>query len=284
MRKLAHIVNPVIVKPTSDLHVAQPVTFETMKTAREFARGTVDVAMYSAQFPEDHGIVPPGIEITPDLERSILDFGTFPRPWKLPVMGDILERLHAAAPDAEYLVYTNVDIALMPNFYVSVNRIIDEGYDAFVVNRRTITEKYKHIKEIPLMYAEAGEMHEGHDLFVFRRDVFPKYKMGRVCLGVPWVGRVLIWNLICNARRFQEFRHLHLTFHIGNDAIGLRPENVAFQNHNKAEARKVMEALQAEYGTQFLTAYPLEMTLRLTPWARMRGLARRTLRLALGPR
>ena len=39
MNSIAHIIHPVMVKPPSDLIIAQPVTFETMRIAREFAEG-----------------------------------------------------------------------------------------------------------------------------------------------------------------------------------------------------------------------------------------------------
>jgi len=38
MISLAHIIHPVITDNSSDLKVAQPVTFATMKAASEFAR------------------------------------------------------------------------------------------------------------------------------------------------------------------------------------------------------------------------------------------------------
>ncbi len=68
----------------------------------------------------------------------MLDCGRFAVPRKLPLIKDILGRLYDAS-DAEYFIYTNVNIGLMPNFYVAVNAIIESGYDAFVINRRTIS-------------------------------------------------------------------------------------------------------------------------------------------------
>ena len=38
MLKIAHIINPAKIKKTSDLYLAQPVTFETMRIAKEFAK------------------------------------------------------------------------------------------------------------------------------------------------------------------------------------------------------------------------------------------------------
>jgi len=88
MRKIAHIINPVIVKESSDLFIAQPITFETMRIAQEFARGHVDVALYSAQYPEDRPIIPEWFQMTPDLDRSILNIGSFHAKRKLPLVKD----------------------------------------------------------------------------------------------------------------------------------------------------------------------------------------------------
>ena len=77
MRKLAHIVNPVAVDESSDLFVAQPVTFETMKASKEYAKGKVDVELFTTQYIEDRHMVPDGFTPTPDLDRSVLDIAEF---------------------------------------------------------------------------------------------------------------------------------------------------------------------------------------------------------------
>lgn len=249
MRTIGHIINPVIVGKSSDLFVAQPITFETMKRARDFARGQVEVTLLTAQYPEDRPLVPEGFRMTPDLDRSVLDFGTFRKPRKLPLLVDIVDRLYAAS-DAEYLIYTNVDIALMPHFYVTVNQIIEAGYDAFVINRRSITDQFQTIAEIPLMYAEVGRPHVGHDCFVFRREVYPKYKLGAVCIGATWYGRAFLWNLVCQAKNFREFKDHHMTFHIGAGSYESWQvdEYTDYRAHNISELLKVLAELERDYG------------------------------------
>lgn len=249
MRTIAHIINPVIVGESSDLFVAQPITFETMKIAREFARGKVDVAFFSAQYPEDRGFVPPEFQLTPDLDRSILDVGTFQKKRKLPLLKEILDRLYEAS-DAEYFIYTNVDIALMPHFYVAVNQFMESGHDALVINRRTISNRYQTTDEIPLMYAEVGKPHEGHDCFVFRRDVYPQYRLGLGCIGIAYADTALLWNLAARAKNFKEFKNEHLTFHVGpgNDQAWQGKENDAYRIHNKRELLAVMAELERECG------------------------------------
>lgn len=277
MRKLAHIVNPVVVGPSSDLFFAQPITFETMKAARRSAAGEVEVELFTTQYAEDRAIVPDGFRTTPDLERSVQDVGQFELKRKLPLLKDILDRLYAAA-DAEYLIYSNVDIALMPYFYSAVSSWIDEGLDALVINRRTISARYTACAQIPMMYAEVGRKHEGHDCFVFRREAYPRYALAQVCIGIPWVGRVLLWNLACHATKFQELTDEHLTFHVGsgNEKTLLESEYADYRAYNRGEAAKAMAALESRGGHSAgrspFEIYPLDFYLgdpgRARSWAR----------------
>lgn len=238
MQTLAHIINPVNTNETSDLFIAQPITFETMRIARKYARNQVDVNFFSAQYREDRAMLPEGFTITPDLERSVLDIATFKKKRKLPLIKDILDRLYAAT-DAEYLIYTNVDISLMPHFYVALNNIIEKGYDAFTVNRRTISKKYK-IKQLASMYAETGEPHPGHDCFVFKRSLYPNFNLGSACIGANWVGRVLITNLICHSEQLEIFKDMHLTFHIGDDQSWRVSEYSDYDKHNESQLHKIL--------------------------------------------
>lgn len=263
MRTFAHIVNPVVVPPSSDLYVAQPVTFETMRIAKDFARGKVEVQLLTTQFPEDRSLVPDDFTATPDLTRSVLDLGSFVQQRKLPLLRDIVERLYNASAGAEYLVFTNNDIGLMPYFYTAVNALIDSGHDALVINRRVVLSDYRTLAEIPLMYAEADKKHPGHDCFVFRRDVFPKYKLGDICVGMPYIGRVMVWNLFCFGKSYKEFKHAHLTFHIGDPPMKFQAGGQEdYLMHNKSAAGRVAQELKdvgdAETVRAMLAAYPHE--------------------------
>jgi hypothetical protein len=247
MIRLAHIVNPVLVDRSSDLFVAQPITFEAMRVARSFAAGQVAVELLSAQYPEDHPVVPADFRRTPDLEKSVLDYGKFDKPRKLPLLKDILDRLHQGS-DAEYLIYTNVDIGLLPHFYLTVKCLVAAGYDAFTINRRTISDRYTRPDQIPLMYAELGRPHRGWDCFVFRRDVYPKYQLGSICLGAPRVGLALIANLWAHADSFREFSDEHLTFHLGNDRSWGQSRHSAYAAHNTRQAYQIIETLEQKVG------------------------------------
>jgi hypothetical protein len=248
MRTIAHMVNPVSAPPSSDLRVAQPVTFESMRAAQRFAAGRVGVRLLAAAYPEDRAAMPEGFETAPDLDRSVLDFGNFAVPRKLPLFADILDRLYAASEGCEYLIYTNVDIALMPSFYLTVDRLIADGYDAFVINRRTIPNTYTSPEQLGLMYAEVGEIHPGRDCFIFPRAAYPSYCLARICIGAVWVGRALALNMMAHALRYQSFTDLHATFHIGDDRVHTRPELAEYRTYNRGEMKTVVAEVEKRIG------------------------------------
>lgn len=243
--KLAHLVNPVSVGPESDLFVAQPITFETMRRARAYAAGEVEVEFFSAQFPEDHRVVPAEFTRTPDLNRSMLDFGEFPNGRKLPLLRDLLERLQAAS-EADYFIYTNVDIALMPTFYVTVAALLKQGFDSLIINRRTISTEYTRIEDLPLMYAQVGQIHPGRDCFVWRRAVQDRFRMENVCIGSGGVGKVMLVNQVATATRFREIPDFHLTFHLGDDRKWRGAGQDPYLAFNQGELRRVVESYRRD--------------------------------------
>jgi|ERR1041384_862708 hypothetical protein len=227
--RIAHLVNPVKAPVYSELTYAQPITFETMRVARETAGREVAVELLTAQFPEDHEIIPAYFRQTPDLERSAADFGLFTKPKKLPLLKDLLERLYEAS-DAPYLIYTNVDIALQPHFYLEVVKRIRSGLDAFMINRRRIPGHFRTLKELPEMYAHPGAAHPGFDCFVFHRSLYPQFQLEKVCVGIPFIEMTLSQNLFCYARNFQLFDRDFLTFHIGMEIFKQRDREYFLYN------------------------------------------------------
>ncbi len=247
MISITHIINPVRVKESSDLFKAQPITFETMRKAKEFAEDIVDVNLITTQFKEDRDIIPEFFDKTQDLERSVLDFGDFKVKRKLPLIQDILNRAIDYDSNADYIIYTNVDIALMPHFYEFVYQKIKEGFDAFVINRRTISDTHKSIDDLPLMFSDIGEIHPGYDCFVFKRDLYNKLNLENICIGAVSIGLALFINLKLNAKKFKEFGQEHLTFHIGNDQVWRGVENNPYADHNKKEFEMIIGGLSNNF-------------------------------------
>ncbi|MBX3010666.1 MAG: hypothetical protein KF832_04130 [Caldilineaceae bacterium] len=246
LRSIAHIIHPGLVEPTSDLTIAQPITFATMQTAQRIAYHQVDVQLFYTQYA-DEAITPlAGFQRTPDLTRSVLTIGRFQQKRKLALLSDILDRLYAAT-EAEYLIYTNVDIALQPHFYLAVDQLLAQGYDALIINRRTISATFQQVAEIPLMYAQVGEPHPGHDCFIFKRAVYTRYQLGDICIGASRVGAALALNLVYHAEHFQEFTDLHLTFHLGNKQAWRLASVQDYRHHNDAQYHRILAYYQARF-------------------------------------
>jgi hypothetical protein len=250
--KLAHIVNPVRVAPESDLYTAQPVTFETMLQARAFAQSEVEVQLLTAQYQEDSDLIPDGFIKTRNLDRSVLDMKEFEHPRKLPLIKDILDRLYDAT-DADYLIYTNVDIALMPFFYLYVKDIILQGYDSFTINRRTITDTTTFPEEISQMWAQIGEPHPGIDCFVFPKQVYKNFFLGEGCIGTGRIGKIINTNLICNAGKYEHFKDLHLTFHLGNEG---RWKSSKFDDYIEHNQNQLIDVLKHYRSIGKIDGYP----------------------------
>jgi hypothetical protein len=261
---LAHLINPFVADPRSDLHLAQPVSFESMRIARETAKGHLKVELLSAQFPEDHAAVPAGFRPTPDLDRSVLDFGEFRKPRKYPLIRDLLDRLYENS-EAEYLIFTNVDIGLQPHFYLAVKALIESGHDAFIINRRRIPAKFHSVSDLPNMWAEPGRSHPGFDCFVFHRDLYPKFHLAEVCLGVPFIGITLAQNLFCYAQNFRLIDRDRLSFHIGMELFKKRAPREYFV-YNRSAFRKAISRMWPDLDIRKFPYYQLPLPFRIIRW------------------
>lgn len=250
--KLAHIINPVKVDSnnSSYLHIAQPITFQSMLQAQyeahRFKDMDIHVDLYITQYHKDREIVPKGFIILPDLDKSTLDFHTFKTGNReLPRIRDIIDRLHESS-SAEYFVYTNVDIGLQKNFYIYVVTLINKGFDAICINRRNNIPKYLNgfgildVSQLEIIYKQKGEKHRGTDCFIFRRDIVPILNLGNVFVGYPPVGKALREQIQKNSERFIWVKNKRVTFHIGKD----NPRNmkmsihIEYTEYNKREYEK----------------------------------------------
>lgn len=261
--RMAHLVNVFIPPAGSEFQWVQPITLETMRRAKAATLDSIDVALLTAQYPADHAVVPSDFQPTPDLDRSVREVWNDPSLPPFPLIADLLERLYRET-DAEWLIFTNVDIALQPSFYNSVAHFIHAGHDAFIINRRRIPGHYRHIAELPAMYAEHGKPHPGFDCFVFHRSLFPKFQLGMVCTGVPFIEILMGQNLFCHATHFKLFADEHLTFHIGEEVFKRR--NAFLLARNRAEFWKAIALLWPQLDSRKFPWGNQWLPIRIVKW------------------
>ena len=216
-----------------------------MRNAKNYHNAS-EISLYACAFPEDLEILPDDFIQYPYLNRSVLDLHVFDKKRKLPMLADIINVLSDYA-DADYFIYTNADIGLMPFFYKTVETIINSGHDAFVINRRSIPAHYHHPDQLDMIYSEAGDKHIGHDCFVFPASMAKEFILHNICIGAPFVGRSLAWNMALLAKNFKEFKDFHMTFHIGTDKPWKDGRYADYIEFNKGEATKTWKALKAKF-------------------------------------
>lgn len=259
--RLLHIVNTYRTAPDSTESHIHRATFATLHAAREFSAGHQRVTFCSVQFPEDRELVPDLFRKTADLQRSVLDCGSFRVPRRLPLVFDILENGIAAGGDCDYVVFTNTDINLMPYFYDCIARVLDSGFEAVVVNRREIPGFSLDPAELPVMYADCGVLHPGFDCFVFPAGLYRRFIPNEACVGAGLVMRGLLYNLVAHARTLL-LRDCHLTFHLGQDRAWQAAEFADYTAHNRANGARVLAELSADPARRALLGPFLENTRR----------------------
>jgi hypothetical protein len=245
MVTLAHVFNPVQYPKPSAADFAQQVALRSILAARKLAPQPVELV--SVQYAEDRAAAPDEFTQTPDLTRSVLDFGSFQPPRKLPLVADMLEEA-CQATAADYLIYTNNDIGVQPYFYEFIGATIEAGSEAFTINRRSIPASFSDPAELPKMYAELGEPHRGWDCFIFPREAYRKFILHHVCAGAPLMGLALLANMQAFCSTFQELRGLHLTFHLGNERGWTSRRQRAYFDHNRQQLRQVLAELEEGHG------------------------------------
>jgi hypothetical protein len=218
----------------------QLLTANSMVEAAAFSR---DIQLLAVVQENEKDAAPQSFGIAPSLRRTVADVRRFAATRPFPLLFDILENAAAAAQPGSYLIFTNSDICLAPNFYRAVRSILARGVDCLIINRRTVAELESFGEAPELAVLEVGSAHPGFDCFVFPSAWVQDFVTNAACVGIGWVMRSLLYNLAVKARRMVILRDAHLTYHYGDD----RPWNAAeleeYTRHNLGEARLVVRAL-----------------------------------------
>lgn len=219
MVSFLHIINPVKVSNGSDLFHAQPITFESMARAKKYAEYNdhdIQVCQVACHFEEDREVIPDYFE-NYLLSNSVKEIDRFKNEKKLPFIKDILSCAQEYSSD--YVVYSNVDISLYPNFYSSVKALIEEGNDAICINRNTIVD-YDDLN-LEAIYGVRGVPHEGIDCFVIKRELLSEFVLKESIIGTGPVGLIFAMNMLIFSKKMKWITEGNFTFHLGDDKAWL---------------------------------------------------------------
>jgi hypothetical protein len=232
MGRLCHIINPVKVNETHELYIAQPITFASLIRAADFSKKSIQPELLALCYNQDKDIVPGRFNIIDLPERSIRTVLNNPQKKNLPLLSDILHTAYEATR-AEYIIYTNSDIAVQPHFYRFIAEKIREGLDGFIINRRRIPFGNYTPGDLDFLYTQKGKSHPGFDCFIFKRELIPLMESGTVCVGIPFMEATLAHNLFALCRNFKLFDKEYLTFHLGMDIFKKRDKELYWHNRHQ---------------------------------------------------
>ena len=227
--KIAHIVNILEIKPkheSSYLHIAQPVTLKSMLDAKLKSKNPEDIDLIAVKHKDDNIECPEGFRMARDLTRYCYDvFPELPKTRGLPLISDIFHALNQAS-EADYYVYTNIDIGLFPDFYDFVIDTISNGINGFTINKLTMHKKLNGItldqNNYNLVFNQKGSKHSGFDCFIFPSTKIKSMKLGNVFIGTPPIGTVIKREMQRSIKSFKSLSsNTRKTFHLGNDIFWL---------------------------------------------------------------
>ncbi len=243
----------------------QERTIQTMKraAARSVSRSEGPrVTLLSVQTADELQGTPEGFSRSRDLDRSILDVKLLLcPPRRLPLLFDILDRAAERAAAEDFVIYSNSDICLAPEFYLAIQALAGAGFDAIVVNRRTIGPMDAFARFPNLRAAEVGTTHPGYDCFVFRRSLYDRFVKTQSCIGMVRVDLGLLYNLVAHADRMIILRNVNLTYHYGHDREWQNSKYSLYRDHTISEIIQLVAALMqdskaARRLTDFLSHHP----------------------------
>ena len=225
-----HIIN-LFPAPSEDS--TQENTITSMSRAATGYDG--DVRLINVQSKDDEDQTPAGFERAPDIMSTISDLKSFSPIRPLPFVFDIIENGVTVANDGDFVVFTNADICLQPHFYSAVAELLAFGFDALVINRRTVGAEFERYFDSPLLAAETGKTHPGFDCFVFQKCLFNDFVRNNSCVGIAGVGQGLLYNLIGVSKKMLLLANATLTYHLGNDRDWLDETLREYTEHNQQE-------------------------------------------------
>lgn len=255
-----HIINPFASAAGSRNRKIQEYSLESIREAARFAAPEQQPRLVAVSLPENDLPNLSGFRLLPPLTRSVQQekgMESFPA---LPFIRDILESGHAA-DDSEYLIYTNMDIILLPHFYRCVAEWLKEKPDALIINRRRIADKFLD-QPLEKIWAEAGKPHPGFDCFVLKKELIRTFILDDICIGVPFLEVSLMHNIFAFAKNYHVYTSLHLTTHIGEEVMPAVNQTL-YRRNRKIYEGKIYPLLKPRLRAQSYPHYHRPLLIKL---------------------
>lgn len=244
-----HIINPFPCPEDSEHGIASRITYESLRiAAEEAAKNGIQIEVNAVVLPGDEIAIKPPAKLAGHLGRTIQDIHPMSPRRLFPLIADIL-RTGTESSSCDYLIFTNMDIAVQPDFYVQLHEIVEKRFEPgtpFTIYRRNISSHYNSIEQLPEMYREPGQIAYGYDCFVFPKSYVSQLDLGNCCIGAAHFDYLLFIALdAASGFRTKRINDLPLTFHIGNDIAW--SSQINYIEHNLAESLAAIRRMRRRF-------------------------------------
>lgn len=241
-----HLINPFPCPEDSEHGIASRITYASLRIAAdEAAKRGIQVEINAVVLPGDEIAIKPPAKFAGHLHGTVLDIHPMTPRRPFPLIADIL-LTGAGSSNCDYLIFTNMDIAVQPDFYVQLLEIIEKRFEPgtpFTVYRRNIPSHYNRIDELPEMYRQTGQIAYGYDCFVFPKSYVSQLDLGHCCIGAAHFDYLLFIALdVASGFLTQRVNDMPLTFHIGNDIAW--SSQIDYIEHNLTESLAAIQRMR----------------------------------------
>lgn len=279
-----HIINPFPCPEDSEHGIASRITYESLRVAAgKAARHGIQIEVHAVVLPGDEIAIKPPARFTGLLDRTVQDIHPMTPKRPFPLIADIL-RTGAESSNCDYLIFTNMDIAVQPDFYAQLHEIVETRFapgTPFIIYRRNLSSRYNSVDQLPEMYRQPGEIAYGYDCFVFPRSYVAQLDLGNCCIGAAHFDYLLFIALdAVSGFRAQRINDLSLTFHIGNDIAW--SSQINYIEHNLAESLAAIRRMRAKFDIPANSSFARMERAHFLPNARIDSLLLRKLKRVPG--
>lgn len=244
-----HLINPFPCPEDSEHGIASRITYASLcLAADEAAKRGIRVEVNAVVLPGDEIAIKSPAKLAGYLNRTVQDVHPMAPKRPFPLIADIL-LTGAESSNCDYLIFTNMDIAIQPSFYVQLQEIIEQRFESgtpFTVYRRNISSHYNRIEQLPEMHRQAGQIAYGYDCFVFPASYVSQLDLGNCCIGAAHFDYLLFIMLdAVSGFRARRVNDLPLTFHIGNDIAW--SSQIDYIEHNLTESLAAIQRMRSRF-------------------------------------
>lgn len=243
-----HVLNPFPARADSEHAIASRVTWQSLRVAHENALASgIAVTCRAVVLRGDESAIEAPATESAYLTRTIQDVADLQPKRPLPLIADILN-VGAEGTTATHLIFSNMDIAVQPRFYVALHALIAGRlgrHAPFMVQRINIDAGLAGAA-LEAMYAADGPLGQGHDCFVIPIELVRSLDLGECCIGAPHFDYLLAMELdVLAPDGVRTLADERLTFHLGNDIAWAAM--IDYVEHNLAQSLAAISRMRRRH-------------------------------------